>query len=166
MLFPQIRALFILIPLAEFVLFIVLGRYLGIPGTLALIILTALLGANLARSQGLQTLARFQQKLAEGQMPGAEIITGIMILAAGLFLITPGFLTDAIGFSLLVPPVRGLLGGWLLARCATRVDETRMPTKHGNHFHESSAAGEDAPTSRDPQVIDVETTERPLPEKE
>ena len=161
MLFPQLRVLFILIPLVELILFMVLGRYFGILGTLGLIVITAVLGANLTRSQGLQTLARLQQKLARGEVPGAEIIGGTLILTAGIFLITPGFLTDVIGFALLVPPLRELLGHWLLARCSKSVQWQGPPSAHP-HGSPPASPGNRRPTGTSgPQVIDVETIEKP-----
>lgn len=166
MLFPQLRILFILIPLVELVLFMVLGRYFGIPGTLALIVITALLGASLTRSQGLQTLARFQQKLANGQIPGEEIIAGMLILTAGIFLITPGFLTDALGFSLLAPPVRDVLGRWMLAQCSTRAGWQDSQAPGPDRFSRVSTSSRQSPLSGAPRVIDVETTEKPLPKKD
>lgn len=159
MLFPRLLALFLIVPVVELVLFMVLGRYFGIPGTLALIIITALLGANLTRSQGLRTLARFQQRVASGQIPGEEIIAGMLILIAGALLLTPGFLTDAIGFSLLFSPVRNLLGHWLLTHYSSKAEWKTSQATHREQFSTMS----DSSSSGEEKIIDVEATERSVP---
>lgn len=111
--FAKLLLLFILVPVAELYLFLTLGRHIGIGPTLGIIVLTAILGAALTRSQGARTLAKFQQATAEGRLPHREALDGILILLAGAVLLTPGFLTDTVGFLLLVPPVRALIRGWL-----------------------------------------------------
>lgn len=107
--FPRLLILFIGIPLIELFLFVQIGRRIGLEPTIAIVILTGFLGAVLTKRQGLQVLAKYQKALAEGRMPHAEVIEGLMILVAGAVLLTPGFLTDAIGFALLVPPVRAVV---------------------------------------------------------
>jgi len=112
--FARLLALFIIIPVIELSLFLTLGKYVGIPGTLALIVATALLGASLTRWQGMKTMQRFQERLGQGQIPGGEVISGVLILVAGALLLTPGFLTDFLGFSLLIPPVRTVIGQFVM----------------------------------------------------
>ncbi|MGJ8697490.1 MAG: FxsA family protein [Verrucomicrobiaceae bacterium] len=107
--FGKLLLLFILVPLAELVIFIMLGDLIGLETTIVIIILTAILGAALTKSQGRQAMARLQTALAEGRMPHREAADGILILIAGAVLLTPGFLTDTVGFLLLVPAVRSLL---------------------------------------------------------
>jgi len=119
--FLRLLLLFIAIPLIELVLFLQIGSRIGLLPTIAIVILTGILGASLTRIQGLKTLARYQQALAEGRMPHAEVIEGLMILAAGAVLLTPGFLTDVIGFLLLVPPVRTEVRRRLTGYLATRI---------------------------------------------
>lgn len=98
--------LFIIIPVIEISLFILVGQHIGVAATIAIILVTAILGATLVRRQGLQTLARLRAEVDRNEMPGKTIAEGALILVAGLLLVTPGFLTDTIGFSLLVPPLR------------------------------------------------------------
>ncbi|MEM9724603.1 MAG: FxsA family protein [Pseudomonadota bacterium] len=105
----------LLIPLAEIALFVVLGGEIGLPATLAVVLLTAVIGTFTLRSQGLQTLQRLRQIRADQEAP-IVLIEGLLIAAAGLLLLTPGFLTDAIGFSLLVPPLRRALAKRAAAR--------------------------------------------------
>ncbi len=104
--FGRLLLLFIIVPILELALFLKLGSKIGLGATLMIIFVTAVLGAWLTRSQGVQALARFQQATAEGRLPHAEVLDGLMILLAGAVLLTPGFLTDTVGFLLLVPPFR------------------------------------------------------------
>lgn len=104
--FGRLLILFITVPFLELVLLFRVGSRIGPGPTLAIIVLTGILGAALTRSQGLRALRRYQQALAEHRLPHAEVLDGLMILVAGAVLLTPGFLTDAVGFLLLVPSVR------------------------------------------------------------
>jgi len=101
----------------ELYILIEAGRMIGIGATIGLIMVTGVAGAWLARSQGLEILRRIQQETASGQMPAQTLIDGALILVGGLLLLTPGFFTDALGFSFLVPITRELwrkgLGAWL-----------------------------------------------------
>lgn len=99
-------ALFIIVPLAELGIFMALGKNLGLLNTIAIIFLTAILGASLTKSQGLQVLRKFQTATNAGKLPHEEIVDGLLILIAGAVLLTPGFLTDTLGFLLLIPPSR------------------------------------------------------------
>lgn len=107
--FGKLLLLFILVPLAELYLFMTLGKELGVPNTILIIITTGILGAWLTRWQGARALARFREASAEGRLPHNEVVDGLLILLAGAVLITPGFLTDAVGFLVLIPPIRALL---------------------------------------------------------
>lgn len=104
--FLRLFLLFTLVPLLELAILIELGRRMGLLATLALIVLTGVLGATLARYQGWVTWQRIQSDLAVGIVPSGRLIDGVLILVAGLLLITPGLLTDGIGFALLIPPLR------------------------------------------------------------
>ena len=97
---------FIIVPLVEFVLLVQLYTRTSFLTTILIVVLTGMLGVHLARRQGLQVWQQIHQQLASGSNPSAEIINGVMILFAGALLMTPGILTDLIGFSLLVPWVR------------------------------------------------------------
>jgi len=115
---PVLLLLFIAVPIAEIALFIEIGDVIGLWPTLATIVVTALVGATLVRQQGLAALNRAQAALAEDRFPVEEVVTGVCLLIAGALLLTPGFLTDAIGFSLLIPPVRQAIGGALIRQAA------------------------------------------------
>jgi|TARA_B100002003_G_scaffold238399_1_gene256584 UPF0716 protein FxsA len=107
---------FTLIPLVEIYLLIKLGQNFGAITSILLVIFTGILGAYLAKMEGLRTLFRLQETLREGGMPGEELLDALLIALAGLVLITPGFITDAVGFLLLVPFTRMLVKNWLKER--------------------------------------------------
>lgn len=111
--FGKLFILFILVPVAELYLFMTLGEQLGLGNTLAIIVITAIIGASLTKSQGIRAMQKLQQATGQGRLPAREAFDGIMILLAGAVLITPGFLTDAVGFLLLVPPIRSVMAGYL-----------------------------------------------------
>lgn len=97
---------FLLVPLAEIYVLIQVGGLIGALPTVALVVFTAVLGATLIRSQGLSTLARMRAAADRGEVPAVEIMEGVCLLVAGAMLLTPGFVTDSLGFVLLVPPLR------------------------------------------------------------
>ena len=99
-------ALFVGVPLFELYLLIEVGASIGALPTIALSILTAILGGFLMRQQGLQTALRAQASLARGEAPALEMLEGVVIFLAGFVLLFPGFFTDLLGFLLLIPPLR------------------------------------------------------------
>ena len=122
---PTVFSLFLLIPIIEVVLFIVVGSRIGVGATIGLVVLTAVIGAALVTRQGRSTLLRARNDIAEGRLPAGPLVHGVMILVAGALLLTPGFLTDAIGFALLVPGLREILRRWASKRF--RPDVTIIP---------------------------------------
>lgn len=117
-----ILLIFIGVPIAEIAVFIQAGDWLGLWPTLGLVILTAVVGTGLLRLQGLQTLARARESLDRGEMPVGEVFTGLCLLVAGALLLTPGFLTDTVGFLLFIPAIQRTIGGWVLRKLAQRGD--------------------------------------------
>ena len=104
---------FTIIPIIEIYLLIEIGSIFGVLTAITLVILTGFLGAFMARMQGLQTLFRIQESLREGRMPSRELLDALLIVIAGLVLLTPGFLTDSAGFLLLIPTTRNSIKSWL-----------------------------------------------------
>ena len=104
--FARLFILFITVPLIELFLFLVIGQRIGIVATFAIILLTGFLGAALAKSQGMRAYARYREAIVQGNIPHDAVLDGFLILVAGALLLTPGFLTDTIGFLLLVPRIR------------------------------------------------------------
>ncbi|TVP83577.1 MAG: membrane protein FxsA [Alkalicoccus sp.] len=98
--------LLIVVPALEIAVILLSWNTIGLALTVLLIILTGLLGAWLARREGLQAIRRAQLKTSQGQVPGEEILDGVCILIGGVVLLTPGFITDALGFLLLIPGTR------------------------------------------------------------
>ena len=119
-------AAFILTPLVEIGVFIEVGDYLGLWLTLALIVATAAGGLALLRHQGLATFARAREALSRHQPPVDEVFDGLCLLVAGALLLTPGFVTDALGFLLLVPAARRLLQGILVTRILAAAEITTV----------------------------------------
>ncbi|MCB1509391.1 MAG: FxsA family protein [Hyphomicrobiaceae bacterium] len=120
-----ILLLFIAVPLIELALLIKLGTWVGVLPTVALVILTAVVGTFVLRQQGLQTMMRLNEMMARGEPPVGPVVEGALLLLAGAFLLTPGILTDSIGFLLLIPPVRqtaaSLCLKWLLRHGSIQV---------------------------------------------
>lgn len=104
--FARLFILFTVLPATELYLLIRIGGVIGTGRTIAVIIITGIIGAFLARREGARVWFSVQEKLGAGQMPGDELIEALLILVAGAVLLTPGFLTDAAGFALLIPPIR------------------------------------------------------------
>lgn len=111
--FVRLILLFTLVPLMELALLIELGRQIGLLNTIAVVIVTGVAGALLARSEGFSILARIQKELADGQPPGDSLVEGALILSGALLLLTPGIMTDAFGFALLLPITRPFFRNYL-----------------------------------------------------
>jgi UPF0716 protein FxsA len=107
---PQLLVLlFIVVPLAELFVIIEVGQWLGVLPTIALLFLDSILGAVLLRSQGRAVWRRFNLALAEGRVPHREAFDGVLIIFGGALLLTPGFITDVVGLTLLLPPTRAAI---------------------------------------------------------
>ena len=107
--FLRLFLIFTVTPVLELALLIQIGQLLGTIPTIVTVLTTGAAGAALARNQGLTALRRLQRSVAEANFPGDEIFDGFLILMGGLLLLTPGFLTDLVGFAALLPGTRGLL---------------------------------------------------------
>jgi len=132
----------ILLPMIEIALFILVGGWIGLWPTLALVIASAVGGMSVIRVQGTQALAGLQRDIEAGGDPRDQLAHGALILVAGILLLIPGFLTDAIGILLLIPPIRA----WVIARGAARM--TVQATSFGRQRHGARR--------QPPEVIDAE----------
>ncbi len=112
---------FALVAIAEMLTFFWVGSWIGLGWALGLAVATALIGSYLVRRAGISVLSRIQAKWSQGRLPGQELIDGASILVAGAFLISPGFITDTLGFLLLVPFVRGYVYDFMSKRFSSRV---------------------------------------------
>jgi len=107
---------FVIVPIAEIATFIQVGDIIGLWPTLGIILLTAFLGTGLLRYQGIATLNRAQASLNDGELPLTSVIHSVFLLVAGLLLLTPGFITDGVGFLLFIPPLRLLIARWVIEK--------------------------------------------------
>ncbi len=107
---------FLLVPILEIYLLIQVGSVIGALWTVALVVLTAFVGAYLLRLQGFATLQRARESLARGELPAGSLLEGAILLVSGALLLTPGFFTDAVGFICLVPAARQGIAAWLMSR--------------------------------------------------
>ncbi len=122
--FQWLLLLFVTVPLLEIYVLIQLGGLVGAVPTIAVVVLTAMVGAKLDQAQGLIALARVRAAMDRGEVPAVQLLEGVFLLVAGALLLTPGFFTDAVGFLALVPKLRRRAIGWLLRRM---VVETGQP---------------------------------------
>lgn len=105
----RLAILFVVIPIVELAILIRLGQWLGVWPTLSFVLLTGIVGAWLARAEGFRTIVTFQNELAGGRLPRQAMQDGAAVLVGGALLLTPGFLTDLLGFALLFPPTRHMI---------------------------------------------------------
>lgn len=131
---------FLAVPLIEIALFIEIGGAIGLGWTLAIVVLTAILGTWLVRNQGLMAMGQLRSSFSQLHDPTEPLANGAMILFAGALLLTPGFFTDAVGFALLTPPVRAAIYRYLRARVTVHSfdmgggspDPRHRPDQHGD----------------------------------
>ncbi|MGO2509440.1 MAG: FxsA family protein [Vibrio hibernica] len=114
--FAILLVLFILVPIIEITLFIQVGGMIGLWPTIAIVLTTAIVGASLVRSQGIQTIMSVQSRLQQGELPAQQIVEGIMLAVAGVLLLTPGFMTDFLGMMILLPGPRAIFAKQLMKR--------------------------------------------------
>ena len=123
---------FLLVPIIEIALFIQVGGLIGMWPTLAIVVLTAILGTSLVRSQGRLALGQLQSSFSDLRDPTEPLAHGAIILFAGALLLTPGFFTDAVGFSLLIPPVRMAIYRHIRSRVkVSQFEMGRKPERRG-----------------------------------
>jgi UPF0716 protein FxsA len=121
----KLAAFFIIVPLIELALLIKLGTRIGTLDTVLLIVVTGAMGAIMVRAAGIACLSKIQDAMRRGWFPGDELLSGLLILIAGAFLITPGLVTDAAGFALLIPRVRAVVKNMLARAISARVAAAR-----------------------------------------
>lgn len=121
LMFKKLLLIFIVVPLLELYILIKIGQLLGAEVTITLVLVTGILGAIFVRAQGFSLIRQVKQDLNEGKLPHKRLLEGVCILASGLFLLTPGLLTDLAGFMLLIPPLRIRLINTLLKKFSTYI---------------------------------------------
>ena len=123
MFFTKLLILFVIVPVTELYILIEVGKKIGSLTTIGIIILTGIIGAYLVKSQGFMILKKIQNDLNEGIMPGDSLIQGAIILSGGILLLTPGFVTDIIGFIFLIPVSRRVVKKYLLKWLKGKIKE-------------------------------------------
>ena len=155
---------FLAIPLVEIALFIQIGGAIGLGWTLAIVVFTAVLGAWLVRAQGILAMGQLRSSFSQLQDPTEPLAHGAMILFSGALLLTPGFFTDAVGFALLVPPVRSAIYRFLRSRITVQNFEMgggpqHRPRDHANggdvidgEFEEVKTPSDEADTRKNSRI--------------
>lgn len=106
--------IFLIVPIIEMLLLFEVAEHIGGLSTVGLVVLTAVIGIQVLKQQGFSTITRAQQRLESGELPGQEVLEGLFLAVGGAFLLTPGFITDTVGFIFLIGPTRRLLVRWLI----------------------------------------------------
>jgi len=142
--------LLIVVPIIELAVMVQVAGVIGVLPTVALVVLTSVGGAWLMKTEGLGVLRRMQNQIDNGQVPGREVVDGVLVLLGGLLMVLPGFVTSVIGLLLLVPPVRALLRPVVLARARRRIERGQAQfavfTNAGSPGSASSPFGSTAST--------------------
>lgn len=144
-------SIFVIAPILEMWLLIEVGGLIGALPTIACVLLTALIGATLLRQQGVSTLLRARQRLDHGEVPAREILEGLMLAIGGALLLTPGFITDAVGFVCLIRPLRNAVIDQMLRRGVIQMQAGGFSASSGPRGNSSGAEGR-----REPGHITIE----------
>ncbi len=142
--------MFLGLPLIEIAGFVLVGNAIGLWPTLTLVILTSFIGAILLRVEGMGVLREANRESQEGRLPGKSLVSGAMVVIAGILLILPGFFTDIIGLLLFIPPVRHFIWSLIGKRVVV------MRTSRGTSASYRSGNREDARRSDKPNVLDLD----------
>jgi UPF0716 protein FxsA len=157
--FPIFFVLFLVIPIIEIFFLIKVGEIIGIWWTILLVVLTAVIGAGLLRQQGLSTLARFQQNMGQGKLPAQEMVEGILLAVGGALLMTPGFVTDTLGFLCLLPFSRKFIAANIIKRSAISMSARMGGFSQGSNSN--IYEGEYTEVEGDPVVISSKDKNNP-----
>ena len=152
--FPILLILFLIIPIIEIYALLKVGDIIGAFPTIILVVLTAVIGAGLLRQQGLSTLARLQQNMGQGKLPAQEMIEGVLLAVGGALLMTPGFVTDTMGFLCLLPFSRKFIAQNIMKRSADKL-KVGVSAQMGGFTYQS--ANDKAP--HDANIVEGEFTE-------
>ena len=137
--FTVLLVLFVTMPLIEIAILLKVHSAIGLGSTIGLVFLTGIAGATLARRQGAKAIMDIQKDMAEGRVPAPHMIDGLMIFAAGVVLLTPGLVTDVIGFLLLMPFVRNEIRVWIRRWIEKKVSDGSIKVQTNIHVEHPSA---------------------------
>ena len=121
--FFKLFFLFTLVPVIELWLLIRVGSIIGFFPTIGIVVLTGVVGAWMARIQGLSVISELNTSVAQGKVPGKELVNAVLVFVGGALLLTPGFVTDILGFSMIMPGTRDMISAFLMVIDAERVDD-------------------------------------------
>ena len=151
----KLLLLFTVVPLVELYLLLFIGDFLGLLPTVAIVLVTGVLGAWLAKREGFRVYRKWQEALAEYRMPEEGVLGGLLVLVGGVLLVTPGVLTDITGLLLLIPPSRRVIAAFMRSRVEKRIQDGSVHVvtfTGGATTHRQGIRRTPAP----PGVIDVE----------
>jgi len=150
----RLALLFVGVPLLELFILIQLGQVVGLWPTIGLVVLTGFAGATLARLEGIRTLWRIRGELAKGRLPGRALLDGTAVLLGGALLLTPGILTDLVGFSFLLPPTRRILLGRVQKSLEAQIKTGAVRVTHMTGFSPGTNFGFGSPPPGEPEHPD------------
>jgi len=152
--------IFLVVPIVEMLLLFRVADHIGGLNTVGLVVLTAVIGIQILKQQGLATFTRANRRLESGEIPGQEILEGLLLAVGGAFLLTPGFITDTVGFILLIGPSRRALAHWLIrtGRIAAFTSNRGGSMFTYTNFNDRERGGSD-----DPDVYEGEYTREQPP---
>jgi UPF0716 protein FxsA len=148
--------LFTIVPALEIYLLITIGGQIGGLNTIAVVVLTGIVGAALAKSQGLAIINKIQSDLAKGALPADQFMHGLLVFGGGLLLLTPGFLTDILGLSMVIPGTRHLLVGYVKVLIQKGIESGNVHftsttfSSDGEHFSSSTFSSNNSPFEQNP----------------
>lgn len=148
--FVKLLILFTVVPVLELYVLVKAGQHIGTLNTVGIVILTGIAGASFARSQGAQIIFKIRGALSQGQLPGIEMVQGAMVLAGGIMLITPGFITDLVGFSLLFPLTRKFYADMFMAYFKKKFQSGQWQFSTYSAYTETHDPGEE--TTQPPEI--------------
>ena len=134
--FLRLFILFTFVPIIELAILIEIGSRVGTFHTIMLIITTGIVGALLAQSQGLAVIRKIQEELTFGRPPAGELVDGLFVLVGGLLLVTPGIITDIVGFVFLLPITRSFIKQWLIMKIKSNISRGNRDFTSINFFRE------------------------------
>jgi UPF0716 protein FxsA len=132
---------FVVTPIVELAVIVQVAGSTGVLNTIGLLVLVSVVGAWLVRREGLDILRRAQEEAAQGRIPGREIVDGLLVLGAGALMLTPGFVTDAVGLALLFPPTRALVRTMATRRLTRSMASGRTTFRYGWRGEDPSSGG-------------------------
>ena len=154
--------LFTVVPVVELYLLIQLGGVLGAGATVGIVLTTGLLGATLARREGGRVFGEWQASLQRGEMPKEGLVSSLLVLVGGIFLVTPGVLTDVFGIAMLIPPARRVVAGMLQRYVEKRFE--LQPMTPAGFVGATAAQAWSNESAQGGEVIDVEVVQHDKPD--